>query len=255
MPRRLARRPDYAPSKIWISLPASWELSAISFSIPMSPMPSCGQLYSKPCRGRNSNQLSTRSIRSFVHLTTCTYQELQKSWGRIRRILPPFLKAVHFGSTPAGQAIADALEPLASQGKLSKLEAVHPEIVTRRWRGYVFDKDGVADKKAYVFCCLDRLRSALRRRDLFMAPSIRYTDARIGLLIGAAWENSRSTICRSLGHSLSADETIAKLSHQLDQTYRAVAANLPANPSARVEMSDGKEDLVLTALDNLRMAF
>jgi Tn3 transposase DDE domain len=131
------------------------------------------------------------------------------------------------------------------------LEAVHPEIVTRGWRGSVFDKDGVVDKKAYVFCCLDRLRSALRRRDLFVATSIRYTDARIGLLSGAAWENSRSTICRSLGHSLSADETITKLSHQLDQTYRAVAANLPANPSARVEMSDDKEELVLTGLDKL----
>jgi hypothetical protein len=102
-----------------------------------------------------------------------------------------------------------------------------------------------------VFCCLDRLRSALRRRDLFVTPSIRYTDARIGLLSGAAWENSRITICRSLGHSLSADENIAKLSRQLDQTYRAVAANLPANPSARVEMSDGKEELVLTGLDKL----
>jgi hypothetical protein len=109
----------------------------------------------------------------------------------------------------------------------------------------------VVDKKAYVFCCLDRLRSALRRRDLFVATIIRHTDARIGLLSGVAWENSRSTICRSLGHSLSEDETITKLNHQLDQTYRAVAANLPANPSARVEMSDGKEDLVLTGLDKL----
>lgn len=109
----------------------------------------------------------------------------------------------------------------------------------------------MVDKKAYVFCCLDRLRSALRRRDLFVATIIRHTDARIGLLSGVAWENSRSTICRSLGHSLSEDETITKLNHQLDQTYRAVAANLPANPSARVEMSDGKEDLVLTGLDKL----
>jgi hypothetical protein len=36
------------------------------------------------------------------------------------------------------------------------------------------------------------------------------------------------------------DETIAALSRQLDQTYRAVAANLPTNPAARVETSDGK---------------
>ena len=91
----------------------------------------------------------------------------------------------------------------------------------------------------------------LRRRDLFINPSIRYVDARIGLLSSTAWEGSRSTVCRSLGHSLSADETIAALSRQLDQTYRAVATNLPTNPSARVETSDGKDELVLTGLDKL----
>jgi hypothetical protein len=179
------------------------------------------------------------------------YQELLKSWRRIRRIIPPFLKTLHFGSTPAGKAIGEALESLAGQDKLGELHGVPPEVVTRGWRGYVFDKDGTVDSKAYVFCCLDRLRSALRRRDLFVAPSVRYADARIGLLSGAAWETSRSTICRSLGHSLSAGETITGLGRQLDQAYRTVAANLPANPSARVEMSDGKEELVLTALDKL----
>jgi hypothetical protein len=51
------------------------------------------------------------------------YQELQRSWGRIRRILPPFLKTVHFGSTPAGQALARALEPLVIHGRLSELRS------------------------------------------------------------------------------------------------------------------------------------
>src|SRR5258708_19794497 len=80
---------------------------------------------------------------------------------------------------------------------------------------------------------------------------MRDADVRIGLLSGAAWGASRSTICRSLGHSLSAQESIDALSSQLDKTYRAVAANLLANPAARVETLDGTEALVLTRLDNL----
>lgn len=126
------------------------------------------------------------------------------------------------------------------------MDEARVEVVTRGWRRYVFDKDGTVDRKAYVFCCLDRLRLALRRRDLFVAPSIRYADARIGLLNGTAWEASRSTICRSLGHSLSAEETLGALSNQLDQTYRAVSANLATNPAARIETSGGKDELVLT---------
>ena len=68
---------------------------------------------------------------------------------------------------------------------------------------------------------------------------------------GSAWAAARPTICRSLGHSLSAEETVAALSGELDQTYRTVAANLPSNPGALVEQVDGKDDLIVTPLDKL----
>ena len=41
------------------------------------------------------------------------------------------------------------------------------------------------------------------------------------------------------------------MAQQLDQTYRAVAANLAANPSARVESVNQRDELVLTGLDKL----
>jgi TnpA family transposase len=122
------------------------------------------------------------------------------------------------------------------------------QIVTRGWRRHVFDQDGF-DKKAYVFCCLDRVRSALRRREVFVAPSIRYADARLGLLNEPAWQKARPTIARSLGQSLSATETLDKLASQLDITYRTVARNLPSNPLARVAEVDGKAELVVTPID------
>ena len=57
-------------------------LSAISSLIQMCPMPSCEQQYSRPCKERNSNQLSARSIRSFVRLMTCTIKSYKKSGDR-----------------------------------------------------------------------------------------------------------------------------------------------------------------------------
>jgi len=180
------------------------------------------------------------------------YQELQQAWGRVRKFLLPLVTTVHFGSTPAGKAVLEALAAVRDQDGRAKLPATTPlDIVGRGWRKYVIDNDGMIDKKAYVFCCLDRLRTTIRRRDVFVAPSIRYADPRIGLLSGTAWEASRSTVCRSLGHALSADETIAALSRQLDETYRAVAGNLPNNTTARIETTDGLSDLVLTGLDKV----
>jgi hypothetical protein len=62
------------------------------------------------------------------------YQELQKSWGRIRRFLPPLLKTLHFGTNPAGKAIAEALDYLAEEDGRGKLDQVRLDIVTRGWR-------------------------------------------------------------------------------------------------------------------------
>ena len=181
------------------------------------------------------------------------YEELQQSYRRVRRFLPHLLRTVRFGATPAGKPALEAVEYLEKVERQGWSKAGEPPlaIVTRAWRQYVISGAGAIDRKAYVFCCLDQLRSALRRRDLFVAPSVRYADARLGLLSGAAWETARTTICRTLGHSLSAEETVALLSRRLDQTYRAVAAKLPSNPSARVEQVNGKDKLILTGLDKL----
>lgn len=179
------------------------------------------------------------------------YQELLRGWRRIRRFLPALLKTIHFEATPAGQALAETLADLAGQEGCPSASTARLDILTRSWRPHVVKEDNTIDTKAYVFCCLDRLRSALRRRDLFVAPSLRYADARIGLLSGSAWEASRLTVCRSLGHTHSAEETIAALGEQLDKTYREVASRLPGNPGARIETVDGKDELILTGLDKL----
>jgi hypothetical protein len=130
------------------------------------------------------------------------YQELGISYRRVRTFLPALLKTIQFGATPAGQLVLDALEFLrTTEDQKGRAGAKDPPLglVTRAWQQYVGKNGKDIDRKAYTFCCLDRLRSALRRRDLFVAPSFRYADARIGLLSGPAWESARLTVCRSLG--------------------------------------------------------
>jgi TnpA family transposase len=179
------------------------------------------------------------------------YTELQQSWRRVRWFLPAWLKTISFGATPAGQGVVEAMSDLATHD--GQLSAVEPrlDLIPKSWRHYVLPHDGEVDKKAYVFCWLDRLRSALRRRDVFVTPSLRYADARRGLLSGPAWEASRLTRCRSVGHLPSAEATLSVLREELDDTYRAVAAKLATNPAVRIETTDGKDDLVLSGLEKL----
>ena len=180
------------------------------------------------------------------------YEQLRLSYRRVRRFLRILLQTAAFGASPAGGPLIEAIDYLKTlEGNQKKALAEPPlDIVDSAWCGHVIC-DGKVDPQAYTFCFLDRLRKGLRRRDVFVTPSVRYADPRIGLLEGEAWEGARTFICRSLGLPASADEALSALREELDQTYRAVAANFPNNSAARIEQVDGRDDLILSGLDKL----
>ena len=116
------------------------------------------------------------------------YQELCDSFRRVRTFLPSLLRTLRFGATPAGHPVLEALEYLREVEEKGRVQAGNPprQVIMGVWHRYLPETDDKLDWKAYVFCCLNQLRSALRRRDLFVQPSFRYADARIGLLSGQA---------------------------------------------------------------------
>jgi TnpA family transposase len=152
---------------------------------------------------------------------------------------------------PAGQPVLKALRHLRKAEEGDARGSTWPtEFVPKLWERRV-TRNGIVDRRAWTLCLVDRLRGALRRRDVFAAPSLRFADPRIGLLDGAAWEAARPTVCRTLGKSQNAAEEIGRLSDRLDQAFRSVAGNLPKNASVRIEQSGADDDLVLTGLDRL----
>jgi len=85
------------------------------------------------------------------------------------------------------------------------------EIITKPWQRHVLREGHAIDFHAYTFCVLSELRIALRRRDVFVAPSWRYADPRAGLLDSAEWESTRPIICRMLGLSAAPGPTLTAL--------------------------------------------
>jgi TnpA family transposase len=180
------------------------------------------------------------------------YQELKASYRRIRRFLPPLLRCINFGSNPAAKPLLNAINHLKKNEQLSSknITDLPLDIVNAAWRQYVLH-NGSIDLQAYIFCFLDRLRAALRQRDLFVTPSVRYADPRKALLEGKAWEDARPFVCRTLGLSTCAQESLLPLQQKLNETYRRVVSNWPNNTSARIEQIDGKDELIVTGLDKL----
>jgi hypothetical protein len=124
-------------------------------------------------------------------------------------------------------------------------------VVSKSWVKLVIGADERIDRKAYTFCVLQRLRSALRRRDIFVEKSLRYGDPRANLLQGAAWEAARAGVCRTLDLALNFDTELVGLTAQLDGAYHQTAVNLPTNAAVRIEQQDGRDTLIVTGLDKL----
>ena len=180
------------------------------------------------------------------------YQELDARYRSIRVFLPTLLRHIKFGASPAGQPIAAGFDWLRLHETGAKSEEQAPrEVITPPWQRHVLRENGTVDPRAYTFCVLDGLRKALRRRDVFVSPSWRFSDPRAGLLTGTEWEATRPMICRSLGLSVDPKPALEALSTELDQTYRAVAARLQNNPSLRFETVGDKKELILSPLDHL----
>lgn len=182
------------------------------------------------------------------------YCELKARFRRVRIFLPKLLEHIHFSSSPAGKTTVAALEYLQKNYHQHQFDNTAPlEVVNKAWRRYVLptsDKQTI-DQQAYIFCVLDRLRTALKRRDVFVSESWRYADPRKGLLSGTEWEAARPMICRTLGLLLDPKPLLDELASELDQTYRSVSARLPDNEAVRFEGPLGKEELILSPLDKV----
>lgn len=178
--------------------------------------------------------------------------ELAHKYKTVRLFLPMLLEHIRFGANAAGLPVVAALDWLRLNLTRKKPVSAAPmDVIGKAWKSQVLDADGSIDRQAYVFCVLEQLHTALKRRDVFVTPSWLYGDPRAGLLDGAEWLTMRPTICRTLDLSITPNPTLNALAVELDRTYQAVAARLPQNPAVRFETVGDKTELVLTALDRL----
>ncbi len=181
------------------------------------------------------------------------FEDLRTRYGQVRRFLPGLLEAVEFAATDAGRPATEAfgfLKAIEGQKRLDMSQAPQA-ILTPAWRRIVIGPEGRVDRQLYTFCVMERLQDGLKRRDLFVPASRRWSDPHARLLQGTAWEKVRSRVCRTLGRSPTAATELEGLGKQLGETYRRTANNLPTNSAVTIERDGRRDVLRLTPLDKL----
>lgn len=202
---------------------------------------------------RETLEQATKTVNDLVRPPDDVYfLELNARYSSVRRFLPTLLKQIHFESNLAGKPVVDAFNWVRDNEDYAKnIQNAPREIIRKAWQRYVVGDDEKLDHRAYIFCVLNELHKALKRRDIFVSPSWRYSDPRSGLISGVEWESTRPVICRTLGLSADPQPVLAALAEELDQTYRMVSARLSSNSYVRFETVDGKSELILSPLDKL----
>jgi len=179
--------------------------------------------------------------------------DLLARYTTVRRFLPALLTTVQLQAAPGGVdqlAAFTALHDLEGRRNV-RAEEVPLVLATGPWVRRCTEADGTLNRPAYTFLVLERLREALRRRDVYAPASSRWGDPRAQLLDGPAWEAARSQVADSLAIDLDPHAELIGLSTELDGAYRAVGSRLGENPAVRIETVDGRDRPVLTALDRL----
>ena len=179
--------------------------------------------------------------------------DLLTRYGLVRRFLPALLATLRLDAAPGGTDVLVAWNALRTlEGRrVVRVDEVPTGLATGPWAARIAGPDGLLNRPAYTFLVLERLREALRRRDVYAPVSQRWADPRAQLLTGAAWEATRDQVATSLGHDLHPERELAMLAADLDAAYRAVATRLADNDAVRIETVDGHDRPVLTALDKL----
>jgi hypothetical protein len=86
-----------------------------------------------------------------------------------------------------------------------------------------------------VVCVLEQLFKALNRRDVFAAPSQRWSDLWARLLDGPRWEAVRHDVLAGLSLTIPVGEHLGSLCRGLDAAWRQMAQRLAeAGPDAKV---------------------
>jgi TnpA family transposase len=194
---------------------------------------------------------------------TAMRQRLAGKYQSVRPFLVLLAEALPLQSTRAAADLLGEVRRLpelarrrVAQKPLREAE-VNEDLVPRLWQRAVFANPellpGEVDRDAYVLCVLESLHRALRRRDVFAAPSNRWADPRAQLLDGAEWIMVRDEVLASLGLTAGVDAHLEEVTVELDAAWRQLADRIAeAGPDAGVQIepdADGRMRLGVSRLD------
>ncbi len=173
-----------------------------------------------------------------------TARRLLNRYPHVRRFLPALLKRLRLSATTAGHPVIAAVEHLGRVERgLADIADAPLEVITDGWRPLALTAAGEIHPRGHTLCVVDRLRLAIKRREVWCPDADRWGDPRRLLLTSAEWRRHAPGVRRSLDLPSRPSAYLARLGAELDAAYRRAAEVIERDPSVSVE-ADGERDRV-----------
>ncbi|MGW1466605.1 hypothetical protein ACWCPT_19920 [Streptomyces sp. NPDC002308] len=151
-----------------------------------------------------------------------------------RRFTSLLAEVIPRGVTEAGMPVIEALRELGKVQARRKpgVERIDTRLLEGSWKRLVLGDpllavNGIIDKKAWTFCVLEALHTALKRRDVYAKGADNWGDPRARLL-SPDWQVNRPRVLTALELSGSADEHLGELEVLLDASTGTSPRTCPA---------------------------
>lgn len=180
-------------------------------------------------------------------------QEITETYRAVRRFLPKLLTTVSFSGTANGKSILQSLDFLQSVEKQRDPDMRTAPIagISKAWRRRIIGQDGKINKQAYTLCTLERLHMALRKRDVFVADSTKWSDPRKKLISPVRWKKQKKRFCQTLGHPKSGQDVADILGKELDSAYKDTINGLEENTALLLHPANSSRNFAISSLDEL----
>lgn len=172
-------------------------------------------------------------------------------YSTVKRFLPDLLELFSLNASVHGEKIVYLWEFLKKQDS-NKLcpqdyQAIK-DFLPIKWAKYG-EKNPSQQMKVVVFATLEQLVPALKRHDVFLDGSIKYSNPLDSLFSEEEWPTVMQYMAKKLELPINVEPLLEEVAASLQDSYQKVINTWETNNMCRIEISKGKERLVLKNIE------
>ncbi|MDN6125720.1 MAG: Tn3 family transposase [Lactiplantibacillus plantarum] len=206
--------------------------------------------------GPDNIQSAVTQVNQLVHNDEepIAIEELLTAYRKFRKFIPDILATITFAGTHYGQdsltvwrLIEQRFPRPITYSMFQSIEAQLP----KKWRYYINQHPNLTNQ-CVLIAGIEQLMHGLKRHDIYVTQSERYTDPMACLIDQTTWQSQKAILIQQLNLPETGSAAVEMLETDLNLSYQETLKNWPDSAMARIEQVGGHDKIVVAKLRKTR---